>query len=484
MKNFFYAGIMIVFFLVLTPLKAEAASASLFLSSGSNHLRVGEQISVRVILNTSGTAINAGEATMRFGASQLEVVRLIKGSVFSLWAEEPHFSNSEGTVRFAGGLPTPGFSGSSGTILTILFRAKAAGSVEVRFEEAAILADDGYGTNVLGSVSGDKYEIKPATVSPARPPVPAPAPKVEVDREPPELFEIVVEPGRVTTERRVKLTFFVKDQVSGVSHVFIELDGTQIAKVLGTQIGYELPELSLGSHEVVARVFDKSGNARAVSVTIQILRFPAPKIITAPRVIHVGDYLGASGVASPGAKVRVSMKQGTVTSLAFGFTDAEGNWSVVFPDALRQTGPAYLITQIVDGGLKELSEVSAVWIFKVISVPFFQIGPVLFTSMQFLFVLILLLIAMALILLLFGKRLRRFIAALRYETSLNLRSIRRELNKMHRDLEEHALIVKRSKAGVLDKKEEEFHHRLEGEIQELKKIIERTEHVIDEYLKQ
>lgn len=483
MKKIVFAGVITIFILIFVPRGEAEAGASLFLSPGNGRLRVGEQISVRVVLNTGGSAINAGEATIRFGATQLEVVRLTKGPVFSLWAEEPHFSNSEGTIRFAGGLPAPGFNGSSGTILTIVFRAKAAGFAEVRFGEAAILADDGYGTNILGSVSGGRYEIGIVTVPPPRAPAP-PSLVPVIDREAPEPFDLVLEPGRITVERRVKLTFFVKDQVSGVSHVFIELDGTQIAKVSGTQIGYELPELALGSHEVVARAFDKSGNVREVRAAISILAVPAPKIITAPRVIHAGDYLGVSGFAFPGAKVRVSMKQGPVRSDALGFVDAEGNWSVVFPDTLRQSGPAYLSAQIVGGTGQGLSEASAVWIFKVISVPFFQIGPVLFTSIQFLSVLILLLVAMAFILLLFGKRLRRFIVALRYETSLNLRSIRRELNKMHRDLEEHALIVKRSKTGVLDKKEEEFHHRLEGEIQELQKIIERTERVIDEYLRQ
>lgn len=483
MKKFLYAGISIILFLTFIPLKSEAAGASLFLSPGSGSLRVGEQISVRVVLNTGGTAINAGEATISFPAAQLEVVRLAKGQIFSIWAEEPHYGNKDGTVRFAGGLPAPGYSGSSGTILTIVFRAKASGTAPINFLEAAVLADDGYGTNVLASVSGGRYDILTLTVPPPRPPPPAPPPARVEDTEPPDPFDIVVEPGRITTERSPKITFIVQDRMSGISHVLIELDGKEIARVPGTQIGFSLPELSPGAHEVAVVAFDKAGNERSQKVVITILAIPPPEIKMAPKVIHVGDYLGVSGIAPADSRVKVTFKQGQAQTDIIIFADPLGNWSALFPQTLRQAGPAYLIARIVDEEGLELSDTSAIWTFKIIAVPFLQIGPVFITSIYFLIVLILLFLIMAAIMLLFGKRLRRFITALRRETSLSLRSVRRELDKMHRDLEEHAAAVRRSKGGALDKKEAEFHHRLEGEIQELKKTVERTERVIDDYLK-
>lgn len=483
MKKFLYAGISIILSLTFIPLKSEAAGASLFLSPGSGSVRVGEQISVRVVLNTGGTAINAGEATISFPAAQLEVIRLAKGQIFSIWAEEPHYGNKDGLVRFAGGLPAPGYSGSSGTILTIVFRAKASGTALISFREAAVLADDGYGTNVLASVSGGRYVILTVTVPPPRP-LPAPPPAKVEDTEPPDPFNIVVEPGRITTERSPKITFIVQDRMSGISHVLIELDSKEIARVPGTQIGFSLPGLSPGTHEVAVVAFDKAGNERRQKVVITILAIPPPEIKIAPKVIHVGDYLGVSGIAPVGSRVKVIFKQGQVQTDIIIFADSLGNWSALFPEMLRQAGPAYLIAQIVDEEGMELSDTSAIWTFKVIVVPFLQIGPVLITSMHFLIVLTFLFLIMAAIMLFFGKRLRRFLAALRRDTSLSLRSVRRELDKMHRDLEEHAAAVRRSKGGALDKKEAEFHHQLEGEIHELKKIIERVERTIDEYLRQ
>src|SRR3989344_739889 len=105
--------ILIFAFCIFTVKTANAAS--LYFSPSSGNFSVGDIISTSVFVNTEGIAINNADAVISFPAALLEVVSLNKsGSIFSLWVEEPSFSNSAGTVSFNGGLPTPGFNGSAG----------------------------------------------------------------------------------------------------------------------------------------------------------------------------------------------------------------------------------------------------------------------------------------------------------------------------------------------------------------------------------
>src|SRR3989338_8968242 len=131
------------------PFQTHGASTTLTLSPSSGSPTVGSTISVKVLVN-AGQAINAVEGTVRFPTDLLEVSSLSKtSSVLTLWAVEPSFSNSWGTVAFAGGLPSPGFSRSGGTVLTMLFRTKKTGSAKLTIGSAQIAANDGEGTNVL-----------------------------------------------------------------------------------------------------------------------------------------------------------------------------------------------------------------------------------------------------------------------------------------------------------------------------------------------
>ena len=123
---------------------SEASAATLYFSPSSGNFSVGNILTTSVLVNTQSQAINNSDAVINFPASLLEVVSVSKsGSVFSLWVEEPAFSNSAGTITFNGGLPTPGFNGTAGKIVNIVFRVKSAGSASLIFSSAAVRANDG-----------------------------------------------------------------------------------------------------------------------------------------------------------------------------------------------------------------------------------------------------------------------------------------------------------------------------------------------------
>ena len=127
-----------------------ANAATLYLSPSSGNFSVGNIFTVNVLVNTENADINNAEATINFPSGLLEVISISKsGSIFSLWVEEPTFSNSAGTLSLNGGLPTPGFKGSGGKVIGAVFRVKKAGSASLVFSSAAVRANDGYGTDVF-----------------------------------------------------------------------------------------------------------------------------------------------------------------------------------------------------------------------------------------------------------------------------------------------------------------------------------------------
>lgn len=150
------------FFAYFSP-TVEAATLSL--SPDTGVYTTGGTFTARVVINTQGESINAAEGTLSFNNSSLAVVGISKGSIFNLWTNEPTFSNSAGTIVFGGGSPA-GYKGSAGTILTVTFRAKSAGTAKVNFQSGSVLAADGLGTNILTAMNGGTYTLTAADLVP------------------------------------------------------------------------------------------------------------------------------------------------------------------------------------------------------------------------------------------------------------------------------------------------------------------------------
>lgn len=153
-------------------------AATLKINASSINLSPGSITTLSVVANSEGIPINNAEAKIIFPADLLEVVSISKGgSIFSLWVEDPAYSNSTGIITFNGGVPTPGFNGSNGTVLSFVVKAKKAGQADILFSDAAVRADDGFGTDVLNSRTGRTLSIA-AKEDPVvkETPVPAPAP--------------------------------------------------------------------------------------------------------------------------------------------------------------------------------------------------------------------------------------------------------------------------------------------------------------------
>lgn len=159
------SGISLVFFGAFLLLPFAVSAASLRFSPAGGNYEISESFSMSVVVESADTAVNAIGATLSFPADKLQVASLSReGSIVGLWAQEPSYSNSAGTVGFDGGILNPGFRGAGGKILSVRFRPIAAGEAKVSFSRAEVLANDGFGTDVLKSLGTASFSISPAAI--------------------------------------------------------------------------------------------------------------------------------------------------------------------------------------------------------------------------------------------------------------------------------------------------------------------------------
>jgi hypothetical protein len=145
------------------PVSAHAATITFNPASGAQ--TVGKTFTVKVLVDPGTESINASDGTVAFDAALLQVTNVSKdGSAFSLWTADPKFSNTDGIVEWSGG--TPSAVSGKGTIVSITFKPKKAGTAAVSISKASVLAADGKGTDVFAKSDGASYTIAEAAAEP------------------------------------------------------------------------------------------------------------------------------------------------------------------------------------------------------------------------------------------------------------------------------------------------------------------------------
>lgn len=158
----FWLSVGLVFlFCVSLVQSARAEGASLYLSPNSGTFFVGSTFDVSVFMNTGGENVNAVEVNIRFDPKKLQVASPTTGKSFiEVWVAQPTYSNTKGTMRFIGGVPTPGIKITAGLVSTVTFRAISPGETSVVFlDSSKVLRNDPDGTNILTSLSKGVYSL-------------------------------------------------------------------------------------------------------------------------------------------------------------------------------------------------------------------------------------------------------------------------------------------------------------------------------------
>lgn len=137
------AGLLSASVLVAT---LNIAPAAMLLTPDRATLQLGDTITETIRVSAT-TPVNVFRGVVVFDETKLQVERIdYNTSIADLWAEEPWYTNGDGTISFTGGTTQPGGFLGDGDLLTITFTSIATGSARVALQDIAILQHDGLGT--------------------------------------------------------------------------------------------------------------------------------------------------------------------------------------------------------------------------------------------------------------------------------------------------------------------------------------------------
>ncbi len=157
--------------LFLFAIVAQAQAATLYITPADGTYAVGDTLTVNVYAS-SEQSMNGVSAAIAIPTNLFSIVSVSKaGSLLTLWAKEPTFSNTSGIVEFEGVSLGAGYAGTQGKILSIVVKARQAGSAPVSFQTGSVLANDGEGTELLRGTQGSVLEIRGAKPEPETPAV-------------------------------------------------------------------------------------------------------------------------------------------------------------------------------------------------------------------------------------------------------------------------------------------------------------------------
>lgn len=162
----FYKTFLKIFLLtaLLFHFAIQVQSATLTVSPTQIQTTVGQTVRFQVMVNTQSVAINAVDGLISYDPNTLEIVSVSRsGSVLNIWIEEPNFSNATGKISFAGGIATPGYTGSGGLVFSITAKAKKTGSATFDLNNVSIRQNDGEGTEVTTAVNDSVVTVAKAT---------------------------------------------------------------------------------------------------------------------------------------------------------------------------------------------------------------------------------------------------------------------------------------------------------------------------------
>ncbi|MFY9461710.1 MAG: hypothetical protein WAP51_00715 [Candidatus Sungiibacteriota bacterium] len=212
-KGLLIGGVLL--FVVFGILPATAQAASLYFSPSTGSYAVGSPITLNVYVSSADQAMNAASGVISFPNNKLEVTSLSKtGSIFTLWVQEPSFSNSVGMVNFEGIVLNPGFTGSGGKVLSITFKTKAAGNAPLTFSSGSALANDGKGTNILTGLGDANFSI--GVVRPGAPEIVTPAEIAGTPTAPEISSPTHPDPNKWYAVKEAKFTWDVSKDVTAV----------------------------------------------------------------------------------------------------------------------------------------------------------------------------------------------------------------------------------------------------------------------------
>ncbi|MBI5045770.1 MAG: hypothetical protein HZC14_02075 [Candidatus Niyogibacteria bacterium] len=147
-------------------------AASIYVLPEQGNFSRGETLSVDIKIDSEGEDINAVQGTIHWPANVLEFIDASKdSSVFNFWVTDPVLSGDASSLNFIGGT-AKGISGGALQVLKLRFKTIGVGTADMAVLDAAVIASDGRGTNILSKIKGANYKVGEVGAAPALPTAP------------------------------------------------------------------------------------------------------------------------------------------------------------------------------------------------------------------------------------------------------------------------------------------------------------------------
>jgi len=142
------------------PIKALKEDSILTIESSHNSFFIEDKIRLSIIVDPGEQSINTVSTVLRYPQEKLNLLTIDNAnSHFSLFLEE-EINQEEGLVIITCLQPFPGIK-EKANLVNLIFQPLETGEIEIEFlEDSIVLANDGYGTNVLKETINGQYLIE------------------------------------------------------------------------------------------------------------------------------------------------------------------------------------------------------------------------------------------------------------------------------------------------------------------------------------
>lgn len=257
------------FFSLLLFNLSFAQAAEIYFADRAGPAHVGDIFVVEAKISSLAELINVADGAILFDKNSLEAKELSAGgSIFSLWAQQPDFSNETGRISFIGGTPES-FQGENGLMLKAIFLAKKEGKSQLAFsDDFSVLLSDGKGTKISPQRRGLTLNIieRPFQISPKD----EWRDFIAGDTAPPEFVEAIISRDSRIFEGRYFISFFANDAESGVLYYEVKEGDRDFARAVSP---YVLQDQGLDGL-VLVKAVDGAGNESVI--TAEMAPAPAP----------------------------------------------------------------------------------------------------------------------------------------------------------------------------------------------------------------
>jgi hypothetical protein len=430
----------------------KAQGASFYVLPSFAIYRAGEEFSLDIMIDVEGTHINAAQAIVYFPSQKLEVVGVsTNDSIFSLWIQGPDWSNEKGEIFFVGGLPSPGFMGQEGKVMTVTFKALSSGVSKVSFGQERVIANEPEGTDIFSFSQEARYPITSSK------------------------FEITVDNEGDPTNPRPVLYLNIVGDAPNINYYEVQVGEENFTLKEDEVTPWQLPVLNPGEHLILVKAVTKEGEVIESATEVLVESIPPPEVSFCPQTFISGqEVLYIDGTSLPDSSVLLFLKSNgdLITKWEVG-SDSEGNWSLR-EETLLKPGVYRILAKTKDarGAISLASESCLINII----LEGVAVGPLVLTYKSLAIFAIVILIFLLLWLFYSFLKIKGLQKSIVRETEDLKEKFYKEYNELKRDIEKEIQFLREAKAeGLTD---EEL--RLE---RDLLKNLEDVERVLREELR-